>query len=77
MSLPAISAAAFALINRAVKDDVARHVDEEPAVEPAKDAADSDDDGHYDSDEDADGHYDSDEDDGAADGDDKPSSPKP
>jgi ribosome-binding factor A len=71
-----------ALINKAVKDDVARHVDEEPTVEPAKDAADSDDgdsddDGHYDSDEDADGHYDSDEDDGAADGDDKPSSPKP
>jgi ribosome-binding factor A len=51
-----------ALINKAVKDDVARHVDEEPAAEPAA-AADSDDD---------DGHYNSDQDDG----DDDPSAPK-
>jgi ribosome-binding factor A len=51
-----------ALINKAVKDDVARHVDEAPAAEPAA-AADSDDD---------DGHYNSDQDDG----DDDPSAPK-
>src|SRR5262245_36174239 len=49
-----------ALINQAVKDDVARHVDEEPA-EGAEHSAESDDDGHYDSDEDDD-HYDSDDD---------------
>ena len=47
-----------ALINQAVKDDEARHVEEAPAAES--------DDGHYDSDQDdesGDGHYDSDEDD--------------
>lgn len=70
-----------ALINRAVKDDVARHVDDEPATDPEAAAApdddaqsddnQSDDEGHYDSDED-DGHYDSDQDDG----DDESSSPK-
>lgn len=55
-----------ALIKQAVKDDEARHVDEEPAAEP--DAAASDDDAHYNSDEDDatesgdDAHYDSDED---------------
>jgi ribosome-binding factor A len=60
-----------ALINQAVKDDEARHVDEEPAAE-SEDAAEEsdDDDAHYDSDEDdsaeADGHYDSDEDDEAS-----------
>lgn len=48
-----------ALINKAVKDDEARHVDDAPAE---TDAADADDDARYDSDED-DGHYDSDEDD--------------
>ncbi len=39
-----------ALINKAVKDDEARHVDEEPAAE--SDATADSDDGHYDSDED-------------------------
>lgn len=53
-----------ALINQAVKDDVARHVDEEPAAETDNAAAESDDDdARYDSDEDGDAHYDSDEDD--------------
>jgi ribosome-binding factor A len=54
-----------ALINKAVKDDVARHVDEEPAAEgEAPDApADPGDDAHYSSDDDDDGHYDSDQDD--------------
>lgn len=51
-----------ALINKAVKDDEARHVDEEPAAE-AEASAESDDDAHYSSDDDDDGHYDSDEDD--------------
>lgn len=51
-----------ALINQAVKSDVARHVDDEPAADSA---ASSDDDAHYSSDDDDDGHYDSDEDDGA------------
>jgi ribosome-binding factor A len=64
-----------ALINQAVKNDEARHVDEEPATE-SEDAAESDDDsGHYDSDKDDsddDGHYDSDEDDAA----DEPRAPK-
>jgi ribosome-binding factor A len=60
-----------ALINQAVKDDEARHVDEEPAAESEDAAEESDeDDAHYDSDEDdsaeADGHYDSDEDDEAS-----------
>ncbi|MBL8271878.1 30S ribosome-binding factor RbfA [Steroidobacter sp.] len=53
------------LINQAVKSDVARHVDDEPAAAPENDS-DSDansDDGHYSSDDDDDGHYDSDEDD--------------
>lgn len=50
-----------ALINKAVKDDEARHVDDPPVADAAE-AAESGDDGHYDSDED-DGHYDSDEDD--------------
>jgi ribosome-binding factor A len=65
-----------ALINKAVKDDVARHVDEEPAAEPVA-AADSDDDAHYSSDDD-DGHYDSDEDDSVPGQDDadQPSPPK-
>ncbi len=53
-----------ALINKAVKDDEARHVDEEPAAE-SEAAAESDDDAHYSSDDDDDGHYDSDEDDEA------------
>ena len=65
-----------ALINKAVKDDVARHVDEEPAAESSDAAAGSDDDGHYSSAEDDDGHYNSDEDDGPSNADDKPSSPK-
>ncbi|WP_116810295.1 30S ribosome-binding factor RbfA [Steroidobacter cummioxidans] len=51
-----------ALINKAVKDDEARHVDDEPATE-SEAAAESDDDAHYSSDDDDDGHYDSDEDD--------------
>lgn len=54
------------LINKAVKDDEARHVDDEPAPEsePEAAAAGDDDDAHYSSDEDDDdGHYDSDEDD--------------
>jgi ribosome-binding factor A len=68
-----------ALINQAVKDDEARHVDEEPAAESEDAAAESDDDArydsdeddaHYDSDEDDDGHYDSDEDDTSPDQDD-------
>ncbi|MFC4308102.1 30S ribosome-binding factor RbfA [Steroidobacter flavus] len=42
-----------ALINKAVKDDEARHVDEEPAAE-SESSAEADDDGHYDSDEDDD-----------------------
>ena len=51
------------LINKAVKDDEARHVDEEPAAESDA-AAESDDDAHYSSDDDDDdGHYNSDEDD--------------
>ena len=46
-----------ALINQAVKDDVARHVEEEPAeesgdAEESDDADEADDDAHYDSDED-------------------------
>ena len=75
-----------ALINRAVKDDKARHVEEDPAAQSSA-AADSDDEARYNSDEDAaadsddDAHYSSDEDDdsipGAGDNsDDKPSSPK-
>jgi len=69
-----------ALINKAVKDDEARHVDDEPAAESEADA----DDGHYDSDEDDaddsdDGHYDSDQDDDPSptDSDPEPSGPKP
>ena len=60
-----------ALINKAVKDDQARHVDEEPAAESAA-AEQGDEDAHYSSDDDdsEDGHYDSDEDD------DESSSPK-
>jgi ribosome-binding factor A len=70
-----------ALINKAVKDDVARHVDEEPAAESEHAAADSDDDAHYSSDEDDaesddDGHYNSDEDDDSDSNPDQPSSPK-
>lgn len=43
------------LINKAVKDDEARHVDEAPAAESEAAAeAESDDDGHYNSDEDDD-----------------------
>lgn len=42
-----------ALINKAVKDDVARHVDDEPAAASHADGE-ADDDGHYDSDEDDD-----------------------
>ena len=65
-----------ALINQAVKDDEARHVDDEPAAETDNAAAESDDDARYDSDEDDaesddarynsdddDAHYDSDQDD--------------
>lgn len=62
------------LINKAVKDDEARHVDDEPAAE-SEAAAESDDDAHYSSDDDDDGHYDSDEDDDGADAD-EPSGPK-
>ncbi|HEY0942941.1 MAG TPA: 30S ribosome-binding factor RbfA [Steroidobacter sp.] len=51
-----------ALINKAVKDDQARHVDDEPVAQ-SDGAAESDEDGHYDSDQDEDGHYDSDQDD--------------
>lgn len=51
-----------ALINKAVKDDEARHVDDEPAAE-GEASAESDDDAHYSSDDDDDGHYDSDQDD--------------
>lgn len=40
-----------ALINKAVKDDEARHVEDDPAQGPET-ADDADDDGHYDSDED-------------------------
>jgi ribosome-binding factor A len=50
------------LINKAVKDDEARHVDDEPAA-AADAAAESDDDAHYSSDDDDDGHFDSDQDD--------------
>jgi ribosome-binding factor A len=50
------------LINKAVKDDQARHVDEGPAAESDA-GAEPDDDAHYSSDEDDDGHYNSDEDD--------------
>ena len=53
------------LISKAVKDDQARHVDDEPAAE-GEAPAESDDDGHYSSDDDDDGHYDSDEDDASA-----------
>lgn len=65
-----------ALINKAVKDDVARHVDDEPVAETDDAAAESDDDAHYSSDEDDDGHYDSDEDDDSDPGqdDDRPDS---
>lgn len=64
-----------ALINKAVKDDEARHVDDEPAADSEAD------DGHYDSDEDdgaeSDGHYDSDEDDESdSDPDTQPADPK-
>ncbi|GFE84341.1 hypothetical protein GCM10011487_63410 [Steroidobacter agaridevorans] len=52
-----------ALINKAVKDDEARHVEDEPAAE-GEASAESDEDAHYSSDDDDDGHYDSDEDDG-------------
>ncbi|MDY6946755.1 MAG: 30S ribosome-binding factor RbfA [Pseudomonadota bacterium] len=64
-----------ALINKAVKDDVARHVEEQPAAAPDAAAA-SDDDVHYSSDDDDDGHYDSDEDDSVPGQDADPSSPK-
>lgn len=59
------------LINKAVKDDEARHVDEEPEEPTAAGEAsgESADDAHYSSEDDDDGHYDSDED--------EPSSPKP
>jgi ribosome-binding factor A len=50
------------LINRAVKDDEARHVDDEPAA-AADAAAEPDDDAHYSSDDDDEGHFDSDQDD--------------
>src|SRR5690349_240755 len=50
------------LISKAVKDDEARHVDDEPAAEGGA-SAETDDDAHYSSDDDDDGHYDSDEDD--------------
>lgn len=56
-----------ALINKAVKDDEARHVDDEPAGESEQAAeeaaAESDEDAHYSSDDDDDGHYDSGQDD--------------
>ena len=68
------------LINRAVKDDEARHVDDEPAPESESEseaaAATGDDDAHYSSEDDDDddsGHYDSDEDDNS---DSNPSDPK-
>nr|WP_298726233.1 30S ribosome-binding factor RbfA [uncultured Steroidobacter sp.] len=61
-----------ALINKAVKDDQARHVEDEPAAE----AAESDDEAHYSSEDDDDGHYDSDEDDDSDPNPDEPSSPK-
>ena len=61
-----------ALINKAVKDDQARHVEDEPAAE----AAESDDEAHYSSEDDDDGHYDSDEDDDSDPNLDEPSSPK-
>jgi len=61
-----------ALINKAVKDDVARHVDE-AAVEGEEASAESNDDAHYSSEDDDDGHYDSDEDD---DSEPDPSAPK-
>lgn len=60
-----------ALINKAVKDDRARHVDEEPSAEADAAASDADEDARYNSDEDDaaesedDGHYNSDEDDAA------------
>lgn len=71
-----------ALINKAVKEDEARHVDDEPAAESEAAATADADDGHYDSDEDdADdsdtGHYDSDEDDERDDADPERSGPKP
>ena len=56
-----------ALINKAVKDDVARHVDEEPVTESDADAGSDDDEAHYSSDDD---------DDADASAADKPSSPK-
>jgi ribosome-binding factor A len=65
-----------ALINKAVKDDEARHVDEEPAAESETAAESGDDDAHYSSDDDDDGHYDSDEDDDSGSNQDEPSSPK-
>jgi ribosome-binding factor A len=63
-----------ALINKAVKDDQARHVDDEPAAESEPAAEADDDEAHYSSDDDDDGHYDSDQDD--SDLDSNPSSPK-
>ena len=41
-----------ALINKAVKDDEARHVDDEPDAQSEGDAEPDDEDGHYDSDQD-------------------------
>ena len=41
-----------ALINQAVKEDQARHVEDEPATDSENTAESDDDDGHYDSDED-------------------------
>ena len=60
-----------ALINKAVKDDEARHVDDEPAAEPDETRYNSDED---DSDEDA--HYNSDDDDDSdpGEGEDRPNS---
>ena len=66
-----------ALINQAVKSDVARHVDEPEPLAP--DDAAADDDGHYNSDDDDDaddGHYNSDDDADADAADGDASSPK-
>lgn len=65
-----------ALINKAVKEDEARHVDDEPAeVSPEHDPAQSDPE-QSDSSDDDDAHYDSDEDDDAdSSEDDEPPSP--
>lgn len=56
-----------ALINKAVKDDVARHVEDEPAAD--EDASDEESDADSDADSDDDGYYNSEDDDADTDSD--------